>query len=205
MTAAVETAKIAWWREPTKQQWYAWWSAWLGWTLDQFDFTAFLLIIAPIAQEFHVPLTEAAFILTVTLWMRLFGATAAGWLSDRVGRKVPLMISIVGFSLCNFIAGFSPTFAFLFFFRALATGQADDRAPAEEESPASNFAKKGGKARAAKLSAKRGVRGVKDTRFHSHFVQRPSKSKSAQVTADRRFQGHRNSGLPVLCSPQPCW
>ena len=119
MTAAVETAKIAWWREPTKQQWYAWWSAWLGWTLDQFDFTAFLLIIAPIAQEFHVPLTEAAFILTVTLWMRLFGATAAGWLSDRVGRKVPLMISIVGFSLCNFIAGFSPTFAFLFFFRAL--------------------------------------------------------------------------------------
>ena len=119
MTAAFETAKIAWWREPTKQQWYAWWSAWLGWTLDQFDFTAFLLIIAPIAQEFHVPLTEAAFILTVTLWMRLFGATAAGWLSDRVGRKVPLMISIVGFSLCNFIAGFSPTFAFLFFFRAL--------------------------------------------------------------------------------------
>jgi SHS family lactate transporter-like MFS transporter len=119
MSAAVETAKIAWWREPTKQQWYAWWSAWLGWTLDQFDFTAFLLIIAPIAQEFHVPLTEAAFILTVTLWMRLFGATAAGWLSDRVGRKVPLMISIVGFSLCNFIAGFSPTFAFLFLFRAL--------------------------------------------------------------------------------------
>jgi hypothetical protein len=37
----------------------------------------------------------------------------------------------------------------------IATGQADDRAPAEEESPASNFAKKGGKARAAKLSAKR--------------------------------------------------
>jgi hypothetical protein len=78
----------------------------------------------------------------------------------------------------------------------IATGQADDRAPAEEESPASNFAKKGSKARAAKLSAKRGVRGVKDTRFHSHLVQRPSKSKSARVTADRRFQGHRNSGLP---------
>ena len=30
-------------------------------------------------------------------------------------------------------------------------------------------------------------------------------SKSARVTADRRFQGHGNSGLPVLCSPQPCW
>jgi hypothetical protein len=37
----------------------------------------------------------------------------------------------------------------------IATGRADDRAPAEEESPASNFAKKRGKARAAKFSAKR--------------------------------------------------
>jgi SHS family lactate transporter-like MFS transporter len=91
----------------------------LGWTLDQFDFTAFLLIMAPISQVFGVPLTEVAFILTVTLWMRLVGATAAGWLADRVGRKIPLMISILGFSLCNFIAGFSPTFTFLFIFRTL--------------------------------------------------------------------------------------
>jgi hypothetical protein len=37
----------------------------------------------------------------------------------------------------------------------IAIEQADDRAPAEEESPASNFARKGGKARPAKLSAKR--------------------------------------------------
>ena len=37
----------------------------------------------------------------------------------------------------------------------IATGQVEDRAPETEESPASNFAKKGGKARAAKLSAKR--------------------------------------------------
>src|SRR5580692_9673681 len=51
--------------------------------------------------------------------MRLLGATAAGWMADRMGRKTPLMISILWYSLCNFIAGFSPTFAFLFFFRAL--------------------------------------------------------------------------------------
>jgi SHS family lactate transporter-like MFS transporter len=36
-----------------------------------------------------------------------------------MGRKAPLMISILWYSLCNFIAGFSPSFAFLFFFRAL--------------------------------------------------------------------------------------
>jgi SHS family lactate transporter-like MFS transporter len=36
-----------------------------------------------------------------------------------LNRKIPLMISILWYSICNFIAGFSPTFAFLFFFRAL--------------------------------------------------------------------------------------
>jgi SHS family lactate transporter-like MFS transporter len=116
---AVSPATIPWWKEPTREQWQAWVAAWLGWTLDAFDFTVFLLIMLPISKEFGVPLTNVAFILTVTLWMRLIGAVASGWLADRVGRKLPLMISILGYSLCNFIAGFSPTLLFLFVFRAL--------------------------------------------------------------------------------------
>ena len=118
--ATVETVKtIPWWKEPTKDQWLAWVAAWLGWTLDSFDFTIFLLIMLPISQEFGVPLTDVAIIFTVTLWMRLVGAVASGWLGDRVGRRIPLMISILWYSICNFIAGFSPTFWFLFVFRAL--------------------------------------------------------------------------------------
>jgi SHS family lactate transporter-like MFS transporter len=118
--ATIETAKrIPWWKEPTKDQWLAWWAAWLGWTLDAFDFTVFLLIMVPIAKEFDVPLTDVALVFTLTLWMRLVGAVASGWLADRVGRKLPLMISILGYSLCNFIAGFSPTYWFLLLFRAL--------------------------------------------------------------------------------------
>jgi len=118
--AAVETIKpIPWWREPTKDQWYAWVAAWLGWTLDAFDFTIFLLIMLPISQEFNVPLTAVTAVFTLTLWMRLVGATASGWLADRLGRKTPLMISIAWYSVCNFIAGFSPAFWFLFLFRAL--------------------------------------------------------------------------------------
>ena len=34
-----------WWREPTKDQWYAFIAAWLGWTLDAFDFTVFLFLL----------------------------------------------------------------------------------------------------------------------------------------------------------------
>src|SRR5205823_11116686 len=87
MTAAATVTPIAWWKEPTKDQWYAYLAAWAGWTLDAFDFTAFLLIIAPIAKEFDVPVPEVAAVLTITLWMRLLGATTSGWLADRIGRK----------------------------------------------------------------------------------------------------------------------
>jgi len=119
MTTAADLSgsSVAWWKEPTREQWLAWVAAWLGWTLDAFDFTMFLLIMVPISQEFHVPLTDVAFVLSVTLWLRLVGAV--GWLADRVGRKIPLMISILWYSLSNFAAGFSPTFTYLFLFRAL--------------------------------------------------------------------------------------
>lgn len=110
---------VAWWKEPTREQWYAFVAAWLGWTLDAFDFTIFLLIMVPISHEFQVPLTAVTTVFSITLWLRIVGATAAGWLADRVGRKVPLMISVLWYSVCNFIAGFSPSFAFLFFWRAL--------------------------------------------------------------------------------------
>jgi SHS family lactate transporter-like MFS transporter len=118
-TSLQAQGSIAWWREPTREQWQAWIAAWLGWTLDAFDFTIFLYIMLPIAQEFGVPLTAVTAVFTITLWLRLVGATGAGWLADRIGRKKPLMISIAWFSVCNFIAGFSPTFSFLFFFRAI--------------------------------------------------------------------------------------
>jgi MFS transporter, SHS family, lactate transporter len=110
---------VPWWKEPTKDQWIAWVAAWLGWTLDAFDFTIFLLLMVPIAETFHVPLVEVAAVFTITLWLRLVGAVGSAWLSDRIGRKTPLMISILWYSICNFAAGLSPTFALLFLFRAL--------------------------------------------------------------------------------------
>ena len=45
----------------------------------------FLLIMVPTSQEFNVPLT--AFVLSVTLWLRLVGEVGSGWLAGRVGRK----------------------------------------------------------------------------------------------------------------------
>src|ERR1700751_4585607 len=119
MSATIRGPAVPWWKEPTKDQWYAYTAAWMGWTLDAFDFTVFLLIMAPIAQEFGVPLIDVTAIFSITLIMRLAGATASGWLADRLGGRGPLLISILWYSICNFLAGFSPSFAFLFVIRAL--------------------------------------------------------------------------------------
>ena len=119
IAAGATDLPVAWWKEPTKDQWLAWIAAWLGWTLDAFDFTIFLLIMAPIAKEFGVSVTAVAAVLTFTLWLRFVGTVGSGWLADRIGRKTPLMLSILWYSACNFIAGFSPTFSFLFVVRAL--------------------------------------------------------------------------------------
>ena len=117
--AADIATPVAWWKEPSREQWHAWIAAWLGWVLDAFDFTIFLLIMAPIAKDFDVPLVEVTAVFTITLWMRLVGATASGWLADRVGRKLPLMISIAWYSVANLLAGLAPSFWLLFLFRAL--------------------------------------------------------------------------------------
>jgi SHS family lactate transporter-like MFS transporter len=74
-SSASET--VPWWKEPTKDQWIAWVAAWLGWTLDAFDFTIFLLLMVPIAETFHVPLVEVAAVFTITLWLRLVGAVGS--------------------------------------------------------------------------------------------------------------------------------
>jgi len=119
MALAGGVTKIPWWREPTREQWLTWCAAWLGWTLSAFDFTVFVLIIAPIAREFGVSLAAVAAVFTPTLWMQLVGAVGSGWLADRIGRRTLLMISILWYSVCNLIAGFSPTFWFLLLFRSL--------------------------------------------------------------------------------------
>jgi SHS family lactate transporter-like MFS transporter len=120
VAVSIPTASTGpWWQEPTKDQWYAYFAAWLGWTLDAFDFTVFLLIMVAISQDFGVPFTAVTVVFTATLVTRLFGAVVSGWLADRLGRKGPLMISILWYSICNLLAGLSPSFTFLMVFRAL--------------------------------------------------------------------------------------
>lgn len=111
--------RVAWWREPTRNQWTSFGAAWLGWVLDAFDFTIFVLVMPAIAREFGVTYASTALSLTLTLLMRLLGGFAAGAMADRFGRRLPLMISIVWFALCDGAVSLAPSFGWVLVLRTL--------------------------------------------------------------------------------------
>ncbi|MBU8900012.1 hypothetical protein DRW03_19840 [Corallococcus sp. H22C18031201] len=112
-------AQMPWWKEPTKGQWMSFLAAWIGWILDAFDFTIFLLVMPAIAKEFGATMTATSLSITLTLLLRLVGGVVAGWASDRWGRKLPLMISVVWFAACDGAVAFSHSFTMVLVLRTL--------------------------------------------------------------------------------------
>ncbi len=112
-------SSIGWWRELSWRQWASFGAAWLGWVLDAFDFTVFLLVMKQIAAEFGTTLTTTASSIALTLLMRLVGGVLAGWAADRWGRKLPLMISIVWFAICDGLVSLAPSFERVLLLRAV--------------------------------------------------------------------------------------
>ena len=110
---------LPWWREPTRAQWTNYGAAWAGWVLDGFDFCIFLFAMRPIAKEFGVQLSSTALSVTLTLLVRLLGGLAAGWLADRHGRRLPLMLSILWFAACDGAVYFADSFTAILVLRTL--------------------------------------------------------------------------------------
>ena len=91
----------------------------LGWTLDAFDFFVVVFLIDKLAAEFHVGKTAIISSLFVTLVMRPVGALIFGLLTDRFGRRIPLMTNVVFFSVVELLCGFSPNLTFFLVMRGL--------------------------------------------------------------------------------------
>jgi SHS family lactate transporter-like MFS transporter len=104
---------------PPRANWAAFFAAWFGWVLDAFDFTIYLLVMSHIAKEFDVSLTAVSGSITLTLLLRLGGASAAGWMADRWGRKLPLMLSLIWFAAFDAAIYFAPTFTAILVLRTL--------------------------------------------------------------------------------------
>jgi MFS transporter, SHS family, lactate transporter len=94
-------------------------AAYLGWTLDAFDFFLMVFMFKDIAAEMHSSMQVTSTAVLLTLGMRPVGAFLFGWLADRFGRKPTLTWNILAYSLLEMASGFAPTMTTLLLVRAL--------------------------------------------------------------------------------------
>ncbi|MER6417765.1 MFS transporter [Streptomyces sp. NPDC001137] len=106
----------------TKDQRNAFVAAYLGWAMDAFDYFLVVLVYSEIADDFHVSLTDMAFLTTATLVMRPVGALLFGMWADRKGRRLPLMVDVCFYSVVGFACAFAPNYAVLLVLRLLQSG-----------------------------------------------------------------------------------
>ncbi len=110
--------------QPQKQanvsdHWAALIASFLGWTLDAFDFFLVAFCLTSIAKEFHQTDKAIAFSISITLAFRPIGALIFGLLADRYGRRLPMMIDLVFYSVVEVATGFAPNFTTFLVLRAL--------------------------------------------------------------------------------------
>src|ERR1043166_5731564 len=73
-------------------------AAYLGWTLDAFDFLLLTLVAKDVAREFGRGAYGIGIVLTATLALRPLGAFLFGRLADRYGRRPILMLDVLLYS-----------------------------------------------------------------------------------------------------------
>jgi SHS family lactate transporter-like MFS transporter len=91
----------------------------LGWALDALDFFLLTFVLLPVGSEFGRTVPQVAFAITLTLMMRPVGAFIFGWLGDRFGRRIPLMVDIIFYSVIELLTAFAPNFTIFLILRAL--------------------------------------------------------------------------------------
>ena len=98
---------------------HAFFASFLGWTLDAFDFFVLVFVLPAVAEEFHRPVADVAYTITLTLAMRPIGALIFGWMADRYGRRIPLMIDVVFYSIVEVLSGLAPDYSTFLALRVL--------------------------------------------------------------------------------------
>jgi len=103
---------------PSKH-WHAVTAAFLGWTLDAFDFFVVVFLVDTLAPQFHVSKAQIVLTITATLAMRPVGAIVFGLLADRYGRRRPLMANVIFFSVVELLCGFAPNYTVFLILRTI--------------------------------------------------------------------------------------
>src|SRR5499427_3187724 len=91
----------------------------LGWTLDAFDFFLVVMALTAIQEDFNRTDKDIALTITATLAFRPVGAFIFGLMADRYGRRLPLILNLIFFSVVEVLSGLAPNFATFMVLRAL--------------------------------------------------------------------------------------
>jgi SHS family lactate transporter-like MFS transporter len=94
-------------------------ASFLGWTLDAFDFFLVTFALTAIGKEFGQSDKAMAFSITLTLAFRPVGAFIFGLMADRWGRRIPLMIDLVFYSIVEVATGLTHSYTSFLVLRAL--------------------------------------------------------------------------------------
>ncbi|UZJ55052.1 hypothetical protein CBS101457_004372 [Exobasidium rhododendri] len=87
-------------------------SGWLAWSMDAWDFFSVSLSVTRLTAQFDKPnATSITTAITLTLLFRPLGAIIFGLLGDRFGRKWPLVINLLIISVLSLGTGFVQTFS----------------------------------------------------------------------------------------------
>lgn len=105
--------------DPRRNQRNALLAGFLGWTLDAFDFFILTFALGAVAKDFQRSIPEIALTLTASLAMRPVGALIFGLMADRYGRKTPLIINIIFYSIVEVLSGLAPSYGAFLFLRFL--------------------------------------------------------------------------------------
>ncbi len=91
----------------------------LGWTLDAFDFFVLTYVLNDVARDFHRTRPDIALTLTASLAMRPVGAVIFGLLADRYGRRLPLMLDVIFYSVVEVLSGLATSYRMFMVLRLL--------------------------------------------------------------------------------------
>ncbi|KAJ8696115.1 hypothetical protein PTI98_006008 [Pleurotus ostreatus] len=95
----------------TRTQQALFWSGWLAWITDSYDFFCVSLTILQLQAQFNHDTHAMTTAITLTLLFRPVGAIIFGLLADRFGRKWPLVADLAIIAVLQVGTGFVTTFS----------------------------------------------------------------------------------------------
>ena len=113
---ATRARPLAWVSEPRG---LALWAAMAGFVLDSYNVLLYVFVVQALRAEFHWSAALAGIISSATLITSAIGGIAAGILSDRIGRRRTLILTILVYSIGSGGSALSTGMVSLLFWRSI--------------------------------------------------------------------------------------